>query len=95
MTEETKKLVDEKSLRKDMAGNLREWTTEKYDEETLISNNNNNNETNNINQLNKEIDFRTVRGGSATMDKIANSRIGERTDLQDNYWGFRVILYKE
>lgn len=63
----------------DMAGNLREWTTERYIEENEDS----------------SIVYRTVRGGSATMDKIANSRIGERTDLKDNYWGFRIVLYKE
>ena len=73
----------------DMAGNLREWTTEKYDEEIP-----NENDTSNSATL-SELSYRVVRGGSATMDKIANSRIGERTDLQDDYWGFRMVLYKE
>lgn len=90
----------------DMSGNLREWTTEKYGEELTTSNDkedniNNNNDNNNNNNNNteennsEEVSYRVVRGGSATMDKIANSRIGERTDLQDNYWGFRMVLYKE
>ncbi|MBR1540832.1 MAG: SUMF1/EgtB/PvdO family nonheme iron enzyme [Clostridia bacterium] len=73
----------------DMAGNLREWTTEKYDEEVLNSG------TTTDDTTSTEVSYRVVRGGSATMDKIANSRIGERTDLQDNYWGFRMVLYKE
>ena len=76
----------------DMAGNLREWTTEKYDEE--ITSDAGTEEKGN-NTISSELSYRVVRGGSATMDKIANSRIGERTDLQDNYWGFRIVLYKE
>lgn len=82
-----------------MAGNVREWTTEKYDEEIVASTDNNQtaqaNVGNTINTLATDLSYRVVRGGSATMDKIANSRIGERTDLQDNYWGFRMVLYKE
>lgn len=77
----------------DMAGNLREWTTEKYDAEIISDSENT--VGNGDGTANSEIIYRTVRGGSATMDKIANSRIGQRTDLQDNYWGFRIILYKE
>ena len=76
----------------DMAGNVREWTTEKYDEE--VANLDNPDAANTIPALDA-ITYRVVRGGSATMDKIANSRIGERTDLQDEYWGFRMVLYKE
>ncbi len=92
----------------DMSGNLREWTTERYSEVALNPSNNNdvNNTSNTTNETNNNVnnsagnlstnmEYRTVRGGSATMDKIASSRIGERTDLQDNYWGFRVVLYKE
>lgn len=82
----------------DMSGNLREWTTERYDSELVLENNGNqvNNKTNEKNgEGTDEVIYRVVRGGSATMDKIANSRIGQRTDLQDNYWGFRMVLYKE
>lgn len=83
----------------DMAGNLREWTTEKYDEE-IANNNDDTNTTNTVRENtnisnSNDLSYRVVRGGSATMDKIANSRIGERIDLQDNYWGFRMVLYKE
>ena len=73
----------------DMAGNLREWTTEKSDEEIA------NTEASPTGSSLDALTYRVVRGGSATMDKIANSRIGERTDLQDEYWGFRMVLYKE
>ena len=69
-----------------MAGNLKEWTTEKYIEENV-------NEDNNTE--NSEVTYRVIRGGSATMPKVVNSRIGERTDLKDGYWGFRIVLYKE
>lgn len=76
----------------DLSGNLREWTTEKYDEE-IVDNTSTSNTVNNAQSA--ELSYRVVRGGSATMDKIANSRIGERTDLKDTYWGFRTVLYKE
>lgn len=81
----------------DMAGNLREWTTEKYDEKVTedVEQEDNNKDNTYEEEVSKEIIYRVVRGGSATMDKIANSRIGERTDLQDTYWGFRMVLYKE
>ena len=79
----------------DMAGNLREWTTEKYDEEIVETEENEPSNTVDTNDSSTELSYRVVRGGSATMDKIANSRIGERTDLKDNYWGFRMVLYKE
>lgn len=85
----------------DMAGNLREWTTERYgndletDEETGTDTDADSNTDSEETNSDEEILFRVVRGGSATMDKIANSRIGERTDLKDNYWGFRMILYKD
>ena len=74
----------------DMAGNLREWTTERYDEGVVEGSKEKDNRSSS-----DSVEYRTVRGGSATMDKIANSRIGQKTDLQDNYWGFRTILYKE
>ncbi|MBR2290147.1 MAG: SUMF1/EgtB/PvdO family nonheme iron enzyme [Clostridia bacterium] len=80
----------------DMSGNVREWTTEKYDEEIIDNTSSNTtNTTNTTATTNSDLSYRVVRGGSATMDKIAFSRIGERTDLKDNYWGFRTVLYKE
>lgn len=79
----------------DMAGNLREWTTEIYninfDEEIEENEENEQQET----EEDNSIKYRVVRGGSAAIEKIASSRIGEREDLVDTYWGFRIILYKE
>ena len=75
-----------------MAGNLREWTTESYDPDISESEEYNNE---NENSESKKSEYRVVRGGSANISKIANSRIGEKEDLSDTYWGFRIILYKE
>ena len=66
----------------DLSGNVREWTTEIYKE----SNNSNQQDNNFIN--------RVVRGGSAYINKVANSRNGYPENLSDEYWGFRIILYK-
>lgn len=81
----------------DMSGNLREWTTEIYDQEYIPSDGENEVKPDDTTGEDEEekIEYRVVRGGSATMDKIASSRIGEPVYLQDNYWGFRTVLYKE
>ncbi|MBR3697421.1 MAG: SUMF1/EgtB/PvdO family nonheme iron enzyme [Clostridia bacterium] len=70
----------------DLSGNVREWTTEIYKD------------------ANSDIDFsdieateyvnRVVRGGSAYINKVASSRNGYPENLTDEYWGFRIILYK-
>lgn len=70
----------------DMAGNVREWTTEIYKTNKEKSSNNNNTQLETLN--------RVVRGGSASINKIANSRNGYPEDLIDSYWGFRTVLYK-
>ena len=67
----------------DMAGNVREWTTEIYKAGTT------NKKKNEL-----EILKRVVRGGSASINKIANSRNGYPENLTDGYWGFRTVLYK-
>lgn len=74
----------------DLAGNVREWTTEIYKEETTTNTKKNNNK--NI----EATDYvnRVVRGGSAYINKVANSRNGYPENLTDEYWGFRVVLYK-
>lgn len=76
----------------DLAGNVREWTTEEYSpitsstgKKTTSSKKNNTPDT---------ATNRVVRGGSANLNKIANSRNGYPEDLTDEYWGFRVVLYK-
>lgn len=70
----------------DMAGNVREWTTEIYKTDTT------NNKTSNAKDT--AVLNRVVRGGSASINKIANSRNGYPENLTDGYWGFRTVLYK-
>ena len=64
----------------DLAGNLREWTTEMYYTSTET-------ETTDI--------YRVIRGGSANIEKVASSHIAYPDYMTDTYWGFRAILYKE
>lgn len=67
----------------DLAGNVREWTTEIYkatiDEDAKIKEN---------------IIYRVVRGGSANLSRTPGSHIGYSETTADTYWGFRTILYK-
>lgn len=74
----------------DLAGNVREWTTEIYKENTS------NTKKTTTNNKNTELDYvnRVVRGGSAYINKVASSRNGYPDNLTDEYWGFRVVLYK-
>lgn len=69
----------------DIAGNVREWTTEIYKSSTANNNNNENKE----NVLN-----RVVRGGSANLSRTPASHIGYPENTSDTYWGFRMVLYK-
>jgi len=82
----------------DLAGNLREWTTEIYyanlPEENIEENNNNNNQRDEE-EIEEPENYRVVRGGSANINKVANSHIGQPESLSDTYWGFRMILYKD
>lgn len=67
----------------DLAGNVREWTTEifkqqstgKKDEETTIC--------------------RIVRGGSANLKRTPSSHIDYAENSSEAYWGFRTIIYKK
>lgn len=70
----------------DIAGNVREWTTETYKDS------NNNTKKNNKDQEN--ILQRIIRGGAANLSKTPTSHIQYSENLSDNYWGFRMILYK-
>ena len=100
----------------DMAGNMREWTTEIYYPETVPNDGNyidgnevgnveeqsdqdseeNTDENNTTNSTtNKSETYRVIRGGSANINKVASSHIGQVENLSDSYWGFRIILYKE
>ena len=93
----------------DMAGNVREWTTEVYntnkkaatEDEEYYDDYEEYEEVYYDEETGEEIpiikeDFlsRVVRGGSASINKIANSRNGYPENLTDGYWGFRTVLYK-
>ena len=72
----------------DLAGNVREWTTEIYKGTTTgSSSSSSKNKQNDIIQ-------RVVRGGGANLSRTPASHIYYPENLADNYWGFRVILYK-
>lgn len=71
----------------DLAGNVREWTTEIYKEVTEESLKNKKDEDSKLVQ-------RIVRSGGATLRKTPASRGGYPENSVDPYWGFRLILYK-
>ena len=73
----------------DLAGNVREWTTEIYNDP-------NEEEAKSTSTKKGEEVFqsRVIRGGSAYINKIASSRNGYPENLVDEYWGFRLMLYK-
>mgnify|MGYP004652934333 CR=1 FL=1 len=75
----------------DMAGNVREWTTEIDKSKTASSGNTS---RKNTTQVENTALKRTVRGGSANLNKTASSHIGYYENLSDGYWGFRTILYQ-
>lgn len=66
----------------DLAGNIREWTTEIYKETPAEDKNKEN------------VVSRVVRGGSANLSRTPGSHIGYADNKSDTYWGFRMILYK-
>ena len=39
--------------------------------------------------------YRVIRGGSAIIEKSAESHIVYPDTMTDTYWGFRVVLYKK
>jgi len=65
----------------DIAGNVREWTTEIYKSAKKTANTGN-------------VIHRVVRGGSANLSRTPQSRIYYPENISDNYWGFRTVLYK-
>ncbi len=66
----------------DMAGNVREWSTEVFKDKT------------NKGDKSGNVISRVIRGGSAVIERTAKSHIGYPESKQDPYWGFRVIIYK-
>jgi hypothetical protein len=84
----------------DLSGNLREWTTEIYNEPVQTTETEETSSNKNNNLLEDAEDevvygYRVVRGGSAIINKVANSHIAQLENLSDPYWGFRMILYKD
>ena len=75
----------------DMAGNVREWTTELYDSTKENTKRKNNNKRN---QPGVTLS-RVVRGGSANLGKTAISHTAYEENTSDTYWGFRMVLYKK
>lgn len=65
----------------DLAGNVREWTTEVYKVQTQTNNG-------------ESVVQRVVRGGSANLKRTPISHIPYPENTSDNYWGFRLILFK-
>ena len=80
----------------DLAGNLREWTTEIYKSKKVEKE-----ETNSVNNSANEIvikdntQYRVVRGGSINLETTPSSRNKYKENTSNEYWGFRVILYKK
>ena len=65
----------------DLAGNVREWTTEIYKPSSTSG-------------QEKGVIYRVVRGGSANLSRTPGSHIGYSEVTSDTYWGFRTILYR-
>lgn len=87
----------------DLAGNVREWTTEIYKQKptTQVTNTNKNknknkNKNNTTNQVvvSETVNYRVIRGGSANLSRTASSHTGYKENSSDASWGFRMILYK-
>ena len=72
----------------DLSGNVREWSTEIYIPSIAETQNSGSTEEN------IEGSYRTVRGGSVTLNKTPSSYNGYNVNTTAVYWGFRVILYR-
>ena len=73
----------------DMAGNVREWTSETYKGKINTKKKNSNKK----NQSNTVL-TRVVRGGGATLNKTASGYTAYEENTSEAYWGFRMVLYK-
>lgn len=66
----------------DIAGNVREWTTEIYKEVNFDK------------DEDSTIKYRVIRGGGASLSRTPKSHHGYPENTAEPYWGFRLILYK-
>ena len=73
----------------DIAGNVREWTTEIYKDTTTTSTSKNKDKD----EKNTAI-YRVIRGGGASLSRTPKSHHGYPENTAEPYWGFRLILYK-
>ena len=80
----------------DLAGNVREWTTEVFKETMPVTNTSKNKNKNTVNEvpISETVTYRVIRGGSANLDRPASSHAGYKENTSEAYWGFRMILYK-
>ena len=65
----------------DLAGNVSEWTTE-----ICKQSDSSDSDTNVVSKV--------IRGGSANLSRTPASRIGYAENLSEQFWGFRLVLYK-
>lgn len=78
----------------DMAGNVREWTTEIFKAKTPENSTNSKNKNTTNEVVSETVNYRVVRGGDAHLSRTASGHTGYKENMRDEYWGFRVILYK-
>lgn len=70
----------------DLAGNLKEWTTEKYKLELY-------DEFGHLIEQKQELDYRITRGGSSDYEETPNKFQAVLEQRKDQTTGFRVVLY--
>lgn len=76
----------------DLAGNLREWTTEIFKGKVTTTPSKNKNAVNEV--ISETVNYRVIRGGDAHLSRTASSHTGYKENMTDMYWGFRMILYQ-
>lgn len=74
----------------DMAGNVREWTSETYKGTTDKKKKNTSKKKDEANKVLTRI----IRGGGATLNKTAGGYTAYEENTSEAYWGFRMVLYK-
>lgn len=74
----------------DLAGNVREWTTEIFKDSSTSGSSSSSSKS-----PNATVKQRAIRGGSASLSRTPSSRIGYPENTSETYWGFRLILYKQ
>lgn len=77
----------------DLAGNVREWTSEMYTKAPVATTKPKTNSTDTQN-TEEAIFQRVIRGGSAMVSKTPAGHSSYYENQTDDFWGFRVILYR-